>query len=60
MTDVTATWVVSSDAATADGLATALFVAAPEQLSAFDFSWVRMLTDGRVQWSDDFPGELFI
>ncbi|MGJ0183949.1 FAD:protein FMN transferase [Corynebacterium glyciniphilum] len=60
VTDVTATWVISSDTATADGLATALFVAAPEQLSAFDFSWVRMLTDGRVQWSDDFPGELFI
>ena len=44
----------------ADGLATALFVTAPECLSDFEFSWVRMLADGRVQWSKDLPGELFL
>ncbi|MBH5143795.1 FAD:protein FMN transferase [Rhodococcus erythropolis] len=60
VTDVIATWVMAADAATADGLATALFVSAPESLRSFEFSWVRMLADGRVQWSNDFAGELFL
>lgn len=60
VTDVVATWTMAADAATADGLATALFVAEPADLEAFAFSWVRMLADGRVQWSDDLPGELFL
>ncbi|HEY5853537.1 MAG TPA: FAD:protein FMN transferase [Aldersonia sp.] len=60
VSEVVATWAMAADAATADGLATALFVTAPECLSDFEFSWVRMLTDGRVQWSKDFPGELFL
>lgn len=59
VSDVVATWAIAADAATADGLATALFVADPAQLTGFTFSWVRMLADGRVQSSDDFPGELF-
>jgi thiamine biosynthesis lipoprotein len=59
-TAVVATWVLADDAATADGLATALFVAEPTQLSAFDHTWVRLLADGRVQWSNDFDGELFV
>lgn len=58
--DVVATWAMAADAATADGLATALFVAEPGQFEGFTFSWVRMLADGRVQWSNDFPGELFL
>lgn len=60
VTDVVATWTIAPDAATADGLATALFLTDPESLHGFSFSWVRMLTDGRVQWSNDFNGELFI
>jgi len=60
VTDVAATWVVADDAATADGLASALFVAEPAQLASFQFAWVRMLVDGRVQWSNDFVGELFV
>lgn len=60
VSDVIATWVIADDAATADGLATALFVSEPEALCAFEFSWVRMLADGRVQWSNDFDGELFL
>lgn len=60
VSDVVATWVISADTATADGLATALFVSEPEALTAFAFSWVRMLADGRVQWSNDFAGELFL
>jgi len=59
VTGVVATWAIA-DAATADGLATALFVTEPEQLDDFDYSWARMLADGRVQWSNDFPGELFL
>lgn len=58
--DVIATWTIAENAATADGLATALFVSDPARLNAFAFSWVRMLADGRVQWSDDFDGELFV
>lgn len=60
VTEVVATWTIAADAAMADGLATALFVTEPAALSSFEFSWVRMLADGRVQWSNDFPGELFI
>lgn len=60
VSDVVATWTIAAEAATADGLATALFVAEPAALSGFEFSWVRMLTNGRVQWSNDFPGELFL
>lgn len=60
MSDIVATWAIAADAATADGLSTALFLADPGQLEAFDFSWVRMFADGRVQWSNNFPGELFL
>jgi len=58
--DVIATWVVADDAATADGLATALFFVSAERLApAFRFSWVRMFADGRAEISTDFDGELF-
>lgn len=60
VSDVVATWTVADDAATADGLATALFVTEPGCLDRFRFAWVRMLADGRVQWSNDFGGELFL
>jgi thiamine biosynthesis lipoprotein len=57
---VVATWVVAEDAATADGLATALFVAAPEKLAeTFSFAYVRMFADGRAEVSDNFDGRLF-
>jgi thiamine biosynthesis lipoprotein len=58
--DVVATWAVADDAATADGLATALFFVPGDQLApAFRFSWVRMFADGRAEASADFDGELF-
>jgi FAD:protein FMN transferase len=58
--DVVATWVVADDAATADGLATALFFVPADHLAhAFRFSWVRMFADGRAEISADFDGELF-
>lgn len=57
---VVATWVVARDAATADGLATALFFSGAERLAAdFEFSFVRMFADGRAEITPDFPGELF-
>jgi len=58
--DVIATWVIAANTATADGLATALFFDAVSPLMAtFDFSFVRMFADGRVEASDNFEGELF-
>jgi FAD:protein FMN transferase len=58
--DVVATWVVADDAATADGLATALFFVPADRLAhAFGFSWARMFADGRTEISADFDGELF-
>lgn len=59
-TEVIATWAVASDTATADGLATALFFGASSRLMAvFDFSYLRMFADGRVEVSDNFDGEVF-
>jgi FAD:protein FMN transferase len=58
--DVVATWVVADDAATADGLATALFFTSAEHLAeSFQFSYVRMFADGRAEISQNFDGKLF-
>lgn len=57
---VIATWAIASTALEADGLATALFFADPARLAAeFDYSWVRMLADGTVEFSPRLEGELF-
>jgi thiamine biosynthesis lipoprotein len=57
---VLATWVLAADAATADGLATALFTTDPRRLrQSFRFSHVRLFADGRAERSARFPGELF-
>ncbi len=59
-TDVIATWAIAADTATADGLATALFFGPSSRLmTAFDFSYLRMFADGRVEVSDNFDGEVF-
>ena len=56
---VVATRVVAEDAATADGLATALFVTAPERLAeTFSFAYARMFADGRAEVSDNFDGDV--
>jgi FAD:protein FMN transferase len=58
--DVVATWVVADEAATADGLATALFFTGAKDLArTFRFSYVRMFADGRAEISPNFDGELF-
>jgi thiamine biosynthesis lipoprotein len=57
---VAATWALAPDAATADGVATALFFTPPAALAErFGAEGVRMFTDGRVESSPGFPGELF-
>ncbi|MBU1315836.1 MAG: FAD:protein FMN transferase [Alphaproteobacteria bacterium] len=59
-TDVIATWAIAPDTATADGLATALFFVSSSRLAkTFDFSFVRMFADGRVEVSNNFEGEVF-
>lgn len=58
--DVVATWVMADDAATADGLATALFFTGAETLAqVFDFSCVRLFRDGQAEVSQNFDGEVF-
>lgn len=57
---VIATWVMAEDAATADGLATALFFVGADRLTdTFSFSAVRMFHDGRVETTPNFAGQLF-
>ncbi len=60
--DIVATWVVVPHSCmVADGLATALFLAEPDQLMPrFTYEFVRMHADGRVEWSPEFPGEVFV
>ncbi len=55
-----ATWALADTAMRADALATALFFdGGPELAASWDAAWVRMSTDGRVEWSPGFPGEIF-
>lgn len=55
-----ATWAIAPDAMRADAIATALFFdGGPELAGRWGVQWVRMSTDGRVQRSNDFSGELF-
>ena len=57
---VVATWTMAESTALADGLATALFFTSGARLTeAFDFQFVRMFVDGRVEQSTDFPGTIF-
>ncbi|MBC7590225.1 MAG: FAD:protein FMN transferase [Salinibacterium sp.] len=57
---VIATWAISALAREADGIATALFFAEPSRIEAeFDFTWARMMSDGRVECSPHLDGEIF-
>ena len=59
--DVIATWAIAPTALEADGLSTALFFADPARLAAeFDFTYVRMFSTGRVEFSPHLDGELFL
>jgi len=57
---IIATWAIAESALIADGVATALFLVDPAHLSAhFDCEWVRLSSDGRLEASPGFDGELF-
>ncbi|KQZ83348.1 hypothetical protein ASD56_13715 [Microbacterium sp. Root166] len=57
---IAATWAVAPEAMRADAVATALFFDGGPRL-AFDWGveWVRMTTDGRVEWSPGCRADLF-
>jgi len=58
---VIATWAIAATALEADGLATALFLADPARLARdFDFDYVRMFANGRIERSTHLDGELFV
>lgn len=57
---IAASWAFAPDAMTADAIATALFFdGGPEIAHRWGVEWVRMTTDGRVEWSPGNPAELF-
>lgn len=59
-TDILAIWVVASSTAIADGLSTALFFVEPKLLEKqYQFEYVIMYADQRVDVSPHFSGELF-
>lgn len=56
-----ATWALGADTMRADAVATALFFdGGPELAADWGIEWVRMSTDGRVERSHGWPGELFL
>lgn len=58
--DILATWVVADTALHADGLATALFLVEPDMLTPHvSFEYSILYTNRSVQFSKNFPGELF-
>lgn len=57
---IAATWAIAPDAMRADAIATALFFdAGPALAHHWGITWVRMTTDGRLEWSPRSPVELF-
>lgn len=58
---IAATWAVAPTAMGADAVATALFFDGGPRLAAeWGVEWVRMTTDGRVEWSPGSTAELFL
>jgi FAD:protein FMN transferase len=58
---IAAAWAAAPDAMRADAIATALFFDGGPALAAdWGVEWVRMTTDGRVEWSPASPFELFL
>ncbi|WP_214466567.1 FAD:protein FMN transferase [Microbacterium flavescens] len=57
---IAATWAVAATAMQADAVATALFFdGGPRIAHAWGVEWVRMTTDGRVDWSPSCGADLF-
>ena len=58
---IAATWATASDAMHADAIATALFFdGGPRLAHEWGVEWVRMTTDGRVEWSPGCEADLFV
>ena len=58
---IAATWAVAADAMTADAIATALFFEGGPRIALdWGVEWVRMTTDGRVEWSPGCRADLFV
>jgi len=58
---IAATWAIAHSAMRADAIATALFFdGGPELAFEWDVQWVRMTTDGTVEWSPASKAELFL
>lgn len=58
---IAATWAIAPDAMRADAAATALFFDGGSELAAaWGVQWVRMATDGRVEWSPGSTADLFL
>ncbi|WP_028264767.1 FAD:protein FMN transferase [Arthrobacter sp. MA-N2] len=57
---VVATWTMAATAMEADALATALFMVDPKVLEEeFEFSWLKVYSDGHAVFSTGFEGTLF-
>lgn len=57
---ISATWVIADTALEADGLATALFFVEPQVLQArYNYGYVRLHSNGGVEYSSYFEGRLF-
>ena len=60
VTTIAATWALAPTATLADALATALFFdGGPALAHRWGVEWVRMTTDGLVEWSPGSTAELF-
>ncbi|KRA23906.1 hypothetical protein ASD65_05335 [Microbacterium sp. Root61] len=60
VTTYAATWAVAATAMRADAIATALFFDGGVELAhGWGVEWVRMTTDGRVEWSPGCAADLF-
>lgn len=58
---IAATWAVAGTAMRADAIATALFFdGGPRLAHEWGVEWVRMTTDGKVEWSPGCRAELFL
>lgn len=58
---IVATWAIAETAMRADAIATALFFdGGPKLAHEWGVQWVRMTTDGTVQWSPASKAELFL
>lgn len=60
VSEIIATWVIADSTMVADGLATALFFMNPNVLAQeYRYQYVRMHSDGSLDYSHNFSGELF-